>query len=77
MVLRNWPRWMARCVAVQMNPPDASVLVRGFYLLTARWMDSSPDAAFRTSMLDGQPTLETVYAYQKGIGIKKKLKKDQ
>ena len=54
-----------------MNPPDASVLVRGFYLLTARWMDSSPDAAFRTSMLDGQPTLETVYAYQKGIGIKK------
>ncbi|CAE7870799.1 unnamed protein product, partial [Symbiodinium microadriaticum] len=56
-----------------MSPPDASVLARGLKLLTSKWIDSSPDAAFRTSMLrtslrlDGQPTMESVFAYQKHL----------
>ena len=72
-VLRNWPRWMSRCTTVGMSPPDASVLARGLKLLTSKWIDSSPDAAFRTSMLrtslrlDGQPTMESVFAYQKHL----------
>ena len=72
-VLRNWPRWMSRCTTVGMSPPDASVLARGLKMLTTKWVDSSPDVAFRTSMLrtslrlDGQPTMDSVYAYQRHL----------
>ena len=56
-----------------MSPPDASVLARGLKLLTSKWIDGSPDAAFRTSMLrtslrlDGQPTMDSVFAYQRHL----------
>ena len=72
-VLRNWPRWMSRCTTVGMSPPDASVLARGLKMLTSKWVDGSPDVAFRTSMLrtslrlDGQPTMDSVYAYQRHL----------
>ena len=70
-VLRAWPRWMDRCKAVQMTPPDPSVLARGLQSLTAKHIDASPDASFRTSMLrttlrlDARPSPEQVVAYQK------------
>ncbi|OLP78821.1 hypothetical protein AK812_SmicGene40962 [Symbiodinium microadriaticum] len=72
-VLRAWPRWMDRCKAVQMTPPDPSVLARGLQNLTARHIDASPDASFRTSMLrttlrlDARPSPEQVVAYQKHL----------
>ena len=72
-VLRSWPRWLARCRAVNMVPPDASVLARGLMGLTAKHISSSQDSSFRTSMLrtslrlDGQPTLEQVLAYQRHL----------
>ncbi|CAE7210813.1 unnamed protein product [Symbiodinium sp. CCMP2592] len=72
-VLRAWPRWMSRCLAVRMAPPDASVLARGLKLLTAKYIEGAPDSNFRTSMLrtslrlDGQPTMENVHAYQKHL----------
>ena len=72
-VLRAWPRWMARCEAVRMSPPDASVLARGLKLLTSRYIEAAPDANFRTAMLrtslrlDGQPTMDNVYAYQRHL----------
>ena len=72
-VLRAWPRWMDRCKAVQMTPPDPSVLARGLQSLTAKHIDASPDASFRTSMLrttlrlDARPSPEQVAAYQKHL----------
>ena len=72
-VLRAWPRWMARCEAVRMSPPDASVLARGLKLLTSRYIEAAPDANFRTAMLrtslrlDGQPTMDNLYAYQRHL----------
>ncbi|CAE7365496.1 unnamed protein product [Symbiodinium microadriaticum] len=68
-----WPRWLARCQAVSMSPPDASVLARGLMTLTDAHINRSPDAAFRTSMvrtslrLDGQPSLENVNSYQRHL----------
>ena len=72
-VIRSWPRWLERCKAVQMSPPDPSVLARGLMALTTKYIDSSADASFRTSMLrttlrlDARPTLEQVQAYQKHL----------
>ncbi|CAE7237540.1 unnamed protein product [Symbiodinium sp. CCMP2592] len=72
-VLRAWPRWMSRCLAVRMAPPDASVLARGLKILTAKYIEGAPDSNFRTSVLrtslrlDGQPTMDNVYAYQKHL----------
>eukprot|EP00439_Symbiodinium_sp_Y106_P022018 s3672_g2.t1 len=71
--VRAWPRWLARCKAVNMNPPDASVLARGLMAMTSKHINASPDAAFRTSMLrtslrlDAQPSLEQVAAYQRHL----------
>ena len=73
--LRLWPRWMERCKAVQMTPPDPSVLSRGLQslTLTAKHIEASSDASFRTSMLraslrlDARPTLEQVAAYQRHL----------
>ncbi|OLQ12494.1 putative transposon protein [Symbiodinium microadriaticum] len=45
----------------------------GLKMLTSKWVDGSPDVAFRTSMLrtslrlDGQPTMDSVYAYQRHL----------
>ena len=64
---------MDRCKAVQMAPPGPSVLARGLQNLTARHIDASPDASFRTSMLrttlrlDARPSPEQVAAYQKHL----------
>ncbi|CAE7198011.1 GIP, partial [Symbiodinium natans] len=72
-VVRSWPRWMARCETLGMAAPDPSVLARGLKLLTAKYIDSNPDSAFRTAMLrttlrlDGQPGEEQVRAYQKHL----------
>ncbi|CAE7947469.1 unnamed protein product [Symbiodinium sp. KB8] len=71
--VRSWPRWLERCKAVQMTPPDASVLARGLLALTSKHIESSSDASFRTSMLraslrlDARPTLEQVQAYQRHL----------
>ena len=71
--VRSWPRWLERCKAVQMSPPDPSVLARGLMALTTKYIDSSPDASFRTSMLrttlrlDARPSLEQVQAYQRHL----------
>eukprot|EP00439_Symbiodinium_sp_Y106_P026580 s3624_g3.t1 len=71
--LRLWPRWMERCKAVQMTPPDPSVLSRGLQSLTAKHIEASSDASFRTSMLraslrlDARPSLEQVAAYQRHL----------
>ncbi|CAE7814357.1 unnamed protein product [Symbiodinium microadriaticum] len=71
--IRNWPRWLARCKTVNMSPPDPSVLARGLMSITTRFIQASPDAAFRTSMLrttlrlDAQPSLEQVTAYQRHL----------
>ena len=67
-MVRAWPRWLERCKAVQMAPPDPRVLARGLMSLTTRYIDSSSDASFRTSMLrttlrlDARPSLEQVQA---------------
>ena len=72
-VLRAWPRWLERCRAVQMSPPDPSVLSRGLQALTASHIEGSPDASFRTSMLraslrlDARPTLEQVIGYHRHL----------
>ena len=72
-VLRAWPRWLDRCRAVQMSPPDPSVLSRGLQALTASHIEGSPDASFRTSMLraslrlDARPTLEQVIGYHRHL----------
>ena len=72
-VLRSWPRWVARCHAVNMQPPDPSVLAQGLKKMTAKYVDASPDSAFRTAMLrtslrlDGQPNMEQVKAYQRHL----------
>ncbi|OLP97425.1 Retrovirus-related Pol polyprotein from transposon TNT 1-94 [Symbiodinium microadriaticum] len=69
--VRAWPRLLSRCQAVNMMPPDASVLAKGLMGLTDRYIHQSTDAAFRTSMLrtslrlDGQPTLDNVRSYQR------------
>ena len=71
--VRAWPRLLSRCQAVNMMPPDASVLAKGLMGLTDRYMHQSTDAAFRTSMLrtslrlDGQPTLDNVRSYQRHL----------
>ena len=71
--LRSWPRWVARCHAVNMQPPDPSVLAQGLKKMTAKYVDASPDSAFRTAMLrtslrlDGQPNMEQVKAYQRHL----------
>ena len=71
--VRAWPCWLERCKAVQMTPPDPSVLARGLLGLTSRHIESSSDASFRTSMLratlrlDARPTLEQVQAYQRHL----------
>ena len=49
--VRSWPRMMERCRAVQMDPPDPSVLARGLLTLTDKFINESADASFRTSML--------------------------
>ena len=72
-ILRAWPRWLERCKAVQMTPPDPSVLSRGLQALTTRFVETSPDANFRTSMLraslrlDARPTLEQVVGYHRHL----------
>ncbi|CAE7020194.1 unnamed protein product, partial [Symbiodinium microadriaticum] len=72
-VLRAWPRWLERCRAVQMSPPDPSVLSRGLQALTSRHIEGSPDANFRTSMLratlrlDARPSLDQVVGYHKHL----------
>ena len=72
-LLRAWPRWLARCQAVGMSPPDPTVLTKGLASLTDRHIQASADAAFRTAMLrttlrlDGQPTLDQVVAYQRHL----------
>ena len=72
-ILRAWPRWLERCKAVQMTPPDPSVLSRGLQALTTRFVEASPDANFRTSMLraslrlDARPTLEQVVGYHRHL----------
>ena len=64
---------MDRCRSVQMTPPDPSVLARSLQSLTAKYIDASPDASFRTSMLrttlrlDARPSAEQVAAYQKHL----------
>ncbi|CAE7622475.1 unnamed protein product [Symbiodinium sp. CCMP2592] len=71
--LRAWPRWLARCRAVRMEPPDPTVLAKGLLLMTDRYVSQSADAAFRTAMLrtslrlDAQPSLDQVQAYQKHL----------
>ena len=71
--LRAWPRWLDRCRAVQMSPPDPSVLSRGLQALTSVHIEASPDASFRTSMLraslrlDARPTLEQVIGYHRRL----------
>ena len=71
--LRAWPRWLARCRAVNMACPDPSVLARGLMSISAKHINQSPDAAFRTSMLrtslriDAQPSLEQVVGYQRHL----------
>ena len=71
--VRAWPRWLERCNAVKMSPPDASVLARGLLTLTDRHINASADAAFRTSMLrttlrlDACPTTDQVQAYQRHL----------
>ena len=71
--VRAWPRLLSRCQAVNMMPPDASVLAKGLMGLTDRYIHQSTDAAFRTSMLrtslrlDGQPTLDNVRSYQRHL----------
>ena len=71
--IRQWPRWLSRCRAVGMSPPDASVLARGLMSMSSRYITQSPDAAFRTSMLraslrlDAQPTVDQVIAYQRHL----------
>ena len=71
--IRAWPRLLSRCQAVNMMPPDASVLAKGLMGLTDRYIQQSTDAAFRTSMLrtslrlDGQPTLDNVRSYQRHL----------
>ncbi|CAE7771761.1 ycf43 [Symbiodinium sp. CCMP2456] len=72
-LVRSWPRLLARCRAVNMSPPDPSVLVRGLSGLTDKYINQSPDAAFRTSMLrtslrlDAQPSMESVLGYQRHL----------
>ncbi|OLQ05641.1 Retrovirus-related Pol polyprotein from transposon TNT 1-94 [Symbiodinium microadriaticum] len=71
--VRAWPRLLSRCQAVNMMPPDASVLAKGLMSLTDQYIHQSTDAAFRTSMLrtslrlDGQPTLDNVRSYQRHL----------
>ena len=71
--VRSWPRWLSRCRAMGMSPPDPLVMSRGLQALTAKPINASTDASFRTSMLrstcrlDGQPTLEQVQGYQKHL----------
>ncbi|OLP87747.1 Retrovirus-related Pol polyprotein from transposon TNT 1-94 [Symbiodinium microadriaticum] len=71
--VRAWPRLMERCRAVQMEPPDPSVLARGLLNLTDKYINESTDASFRTSMirtslrLDARPSIEQVMSYQKHL----------
>eukprot|EP00439_Symbiodinium_sp_Y106_P069899 s163_g12.t1 len=71
--IRNWPRWLARCQAVKMTPPDPSVLAKGLMALTQHHIEKSGDSLFRTSMLrttlrlDAQPGMEQILAYQKHL----------
>ena len=71
--VRSWPRWLSRCKMMGMTPPDPLVMSRGLQALTAKPINSSTDASFRTSMLrstyrlGGQPTLEQVQGYQKHL----------
>ena len=72
-VVRAWPRWLSRCQAVKMSPPDPSVLAKGLASVTSKYIQGSEDASFRTAMLrttlrlDGQPSLDQVMAYQKHL----------
>ena len=71
--IRAWPRWLARCRAVRMEPPDPTVLAKGLLSLTDRYISTSADSSFRTATLrtslrlDAQPTLQQVQAYQKHL----------
>ena len=71
--VRNWPRWLARCKAVNMTPPDPSVLAKGLMALSQHHIEKSGDSLFRTSMLrttlrlDAQPGMDQILAYQKHL----------
>ena len=71
--VRAWPRWLERCRAVKMAPPDASVYSQRTPDPTDKHINASTDAAFRTSMLkttlhlDACPTTEQVQSYQRHL----------
>ena len=68
--VRNWPRWLARCKAVNMTPPDPSVLAKGLMALSQHHIEKSGDSLLRTSMLrttlrlDAQPGMDQILAFK-------------
>ena len=47
--LRSWPRWVARCHAVNMQPPDPSVLAQGLKKMTAKYVGREPGLSLQDS----------------------------
>ncbi|CAE7769634.1 GIP [Symbiodinium sp. CCMP2592] len=62
--LRKWSRWMSRATDMGLQPPDASVLIKGLDQLVKVVLTENQDIAFRVSMLrynmevDTRPTVK-------------------
>ena len=63
--VRNWPHWLARCKAVNMTPPDPSVLAKGLMALSQHHIEKSGDSMLRTTLrLDAQPGMDQILAFK-------------
>ena len=65
-ILRRWSRWLKRADDLGLQPPDASILLKGLDTATKQLLDRNPEVAFRTNMmrfsldLDSTPTKTAV-----------------
>ena len=68
-VLRKWSRWLKRASDLGLQPPDASILLKGLDSATRQLLERNSEVAFRTNMmrfsldLDSAPTQSAVIKF--------------
>ncbi|OLQ09735.1 hypothetical protein AK812_SmicGene6632 [Symbiodinium microadriaticum] len=68
-ILRKWARWLKRAEDLGLQPPDASILLKGLDVATKPLMEKNNEILFRTNMLrfsldlDAAPTKTAVLRF--------------
>ena len=68
-ILRKWSRWLKRAEDLGLQPPDASILLKGLDSATKQLLERNSEVAFRTNMmrfsldLDSAPTQGAVVKF--------------